>query len=173
MHHLQREAERVNTPELLETLREFHRERLMMRQRHVAVARHVTHYDFNNTYQYLINREDVHLQWLEAAIAELGGTTSDVGEPDLGAPGKKDAFVPLIEQDGRDAASFVARWTDRVDTLDHARHRGMLRVVLGEVLEHKRFFDQMLAGREDLLGRRADGAGTGGGVLGTRWLGTR
>ena len=44
---------------------------------------------------------------------------------------------------------------------------------LGEALEHKRFFEQMLAGRADLLGRRADGAGTGGGVLGTRWLGTR
>ena len=41
----------------------------------------------------------------------------------------------------------------------------MLNVILGETLEHKRFFDQALAGRADLLGRRADGAGTGGGVL--------
>ena len=46
----------------------------------------------------------------------------------------------------------------------------MLNVILGETLEHKRFFDQMLAGRDDLLGRRADGAGTGNGVIGTRWL---
>ena len=163
----------MNTPELLETLREFHRERLTARQRHVAVARRVTHYDFNNTYQYLINREDVHLQWLEAAMAELGAQPSDVGEPDLGTPAKKASFAPLVEQDARDAASFVERWRARVDALDHARHRGMLRVILGEVLEHKRFFEQMLAGRDDLLGRRADGAGTGGGVLGTRWLGTR
>ena len=176
MHHLQREAERVNTPELLEILREFHRERLAMRQRHVAVARHVTHYDFNNTYQYLINREDVHLQWLEAAIVELGGQPSEVGEPDLGkvvekGKGKTASFQPFIEQDARDAGSFVDRWRERVDALDHARHRGMMRVILGETIENKRFFDQMIAGREDLLGRRADGAGTGGGVLSVRWLG--
>ena len=175
VHHLQREAERVNTPDLLETLREFHREKLTMRQRHVAVARHVTHYDFNNTYQYVINREDVHLQWLEAAIAELGGQPIDVGEPDLGAPsGKKNAqFTPFVEQDARDAASFVERWKPRVAGLDHARHRGMMGVVLGETLEQKRFFDLMIAGRDDLLGRRADGAGTGGGVLPVRWLGDR
>ena len=60
--------------ELLTVLRECHREKLALRQRHVAVARHVTDYEFNNTYQYIINREDVHLSWLEAAIAELGGT---------------------------------------------------------------------------------------------------
>ena len=161
----------MNTPELLETLREFHRERLTARQRHVAVARHVTHYDFNNTYQYIINREDVHLQWLEAAIAELGIAPDDVGEPDLGAPKKKADFKPFIEQDAKDAASFVDKWHERVDKLDHARHRGMMKVVLGETLEHKRFFEQMLAGREDLLGRRADGAGTGGGVGPTRWIG--
>ena len=47
----------------------------------------------------------------------------------------------------------------------------MLQVILGETLEHKRFFDQILAGREDLLGRRMDGAGTGNGVLGVRWIG--
>ena len=52
----------------------------------------------------------------------------------------------------------------------YARHRSMLRVILGETLEHKRFFEQALAGRTDLLGRRADGAGTGGGVLGVRWI---
>jgi hypothetical protein len=46
----------------------------------------------------------------------------------------------------------------------------MLKVILGETLEHKRFFDQALAGREDLLGRRADGAGTEGYVLPTRWV---
>lgn len=164
----------MNTQDLLETLREFHRERLTARQRHVAVARHVTHYDFNNTYQYVIAREDTHLQWLEAAMRELGGEPDDVAEPDLGAPRKgKDAFLPLIEEDARGTAAFVERWRARVDGLGHARHRLMLGVVLGEALEHQRFFEQMLAGRDDLLGRRADGAGTGGGVLGTRWLGTR
>jgi hypothetical protein len=47
----------------------------------------------------------------------------------------------------------------------------MLNVILGETEEHRRFFDLALAGRADLLGRRADGAGTGGGVLPTRWVG--
>ena len=163
----------MNTPELLEFLRDIHREKLTMRQRHVAVSRHVSHYDFNNTYQYVVNREDTHLQWLEAAIAELGGQPSDAGEPDLGAVKRKADYKPFIEQDARDAGAFVERWRPRVDAIDHARHRGMLRVMLGETLEHERFFEMMLAGREDLLGRRADGAGTGGGVLTVRWLGDR
>ena len=38
--------------------------------------------------------------------------------------------------------------------MTNARHRGMLRVILGETLEQKRFFEQGLAGRTDLLGRR-------------------
>ena len=54
--------------------------------------------------------------------------------------------------------------------MPNARHRSLLRVILGETLEHKRFFEQALAGRTDLLGRRADGAGTGGGVLPIRWV---
>jgi hypothetical protein len=43
-------------------------------------------------------------------------------------------------------------------------------VILGETLEHKRFFDQATGGRTDLLGRRPEGSGTGGGVLPTRWI---
>jgi hypothetical protein len=49
----------------------------------------------------------------------------------------------------------------------------MLQVILGEALEHKRFFDQMIAGREDLLGRRSNGPGkdgTGDGVMAVRWI---
>jgi hypothetical protein len=65
----------------------------------------------------------------------------------------------------------VERWRDRVESLPNARHRSMLRVILGETLEQQRFFDQALAGRDDLLGRRADGAGTGDGVMATRWVG--
>jgi len=44
-------------------------------------------------------------------------------------------------------------------------------VILGEVLEQVRFFDQALAGRTDLLGRRADVLGPAyGEVLPTRWI---
>ena len=38
----------------------------------------------------------------------------------------------------------------------------MMKVILGETLEQKRFFDQMPPGREDLLGRRANGPGSPG-----------
>ena len=69
------------------------------------------------------------------------------------------------------AQRFIDKWRPRVDALPNARHRTMLNVILGETMEHKRFFDLALAGRTDLLGRRADGAGTGGGVLASRWVG--
>src|SRR5689334_11703990 len=145
----------TTTADDLHLLIECHKEKLAMRQRHVAVARLVTNYSFNNTYQYVIAREDVHVSWLEAAIQELGGTPDRVDEPSLPPAGKgAEAFRPLVEADARDAAAFVARWRPRVGEITHARHRSMLHVVLGEVLEHKRFFDQILAGRDDLLGRR-------------------
>ena len=161
--------------DLAALLREFHHEKLALRQRHVAVARHVSAYEFNNTYQYVIAREDVHLAWLEAAITELGNTPDVVAEPVLPAPGKKDSFAPLVQEDAREAEAFVARWRPREADVTNARHRGMIHVILGETLEHKRFFDQILAGRTDVLGRRSNGGGregTGDGVMPTRWVGT-
>ena len=159
--------------ELAAVLREFHREKLALRERHVAVAREVADYEFNNTYQYIIAREDMQLGWLEAALAELGATPDQVGEPALPRRGKKDSFMPLIQQDTSEAAEFVNRWRPRLDAVTHARHRGMMHVILGETMEHKRFFDQMIAGRDDLLGRRSNGPGkdgTGDGVLPVRWM---
>jgi hypothetical protein len=165
----------TTTADDLQLLSECHKEKLAMRQRHVAVARLVTNYNFNNTYQYVIAREDVHLSWLEAAITELGGTPATLPEPALAAPrGKgKDAFLPLIAEDVRAAEGFASRWRARVGEVRNARHRTMLQLMCGETLEQKRFFDQMLAGNEDLLGRRSNGAGspgTGDGVLGVRWI---
>ena len=53
----------------------------------------------------------------------------------------------------------------------NARHRRMLNVILGETLEQKRFFEQALAGRRDLLGRRTEDVGLlVGKVLPTRWI---
>ena len=53
----------------------------------------------------------------------------------------------------------------------NARHRLMLNVILGETLEQERFFEQALAGRTDLLGRRSDAVGPRvGSVLPTRWI---
>jgi hypothetical protein len=173
VHHLQTKAELVTTPTLSSILKEFHGDKLAMRERHVAVARHVSDYAFNNTYQYVINREDVHLQWLEAAIDELGEKPQTVAEPNIPAPGKGESFLPLVSDDARAAGAFVAKWRPRMAEVTNARHRSMMQVVLGETLEQKRFFDQIGAGREDVLGRRANGpgpVGTGNGVLPVRWI---
>jgi hypothetical protein len=172
VHHLQTKAEHVK-PSDLSMLSDFHHDKLTMRERHVAVARQVSNYEFNNTYQYVINREDVHLQWIEAAIGDLGGTPGDVAEPQLALLGKKASVLPLVTDDAREAEAFVTKWRPRLTEVVNARHRSMMQVVLGETLEQKRFFDQMLAGREDLLGRRSNGPGspgTGHGVMGVRWV---
>ncbi len=146
-----------------------------MRQRHVAAARHVVDYNFNNTYQYVINREDLQITWLHDAIAALGGTAPDEGtEPQLQTRGKAaEAQASLVREDRDGAQAFVERWRPKVETVTNARDKNMLRVILGETLEVTRFFDQMIAGREDLLGRRADGMGTPGEVIPTRWVGGR
>jgi hypothetical protein len=163
----------MRTDELLAVLRDFHRDKLTLRQRHVAVARQVSQYDANNTYQYVINREDVHLSWLESAMVELEGTPDTVAEPPLTRLVWNESIVPLVAQDARDTEAFVKRWRARLDEVTHARHRNMMNVILGETLEQKRSFEQIAAGREDVLGRRANGPGspgTGDGVMGVRWL---
>jgi hypothetical protein len=163
----------VKPADLLAILRDCHREKLTLRQRHVAVAKQVSQYDANNTYQYVINREDLHLSWLEAAIAELDGTTEAVPEPMLPRLGRKESFMPMVQQDARDAEAFVARWRPRAGGISNARHRNMLTLILGETGEQKRFFEQIAAGRTDQLGRRSNGPGspgTGDGVIDSRWL---
>jgi hypothetical protein len=158
--------------DLLALLQEFYHEKLTMLLRHQAGARLVTQYDANNTYQYIVNREETQLTWLATAIAELGGTVGDASEPTRQAHGKGDAVARAVfDEDGHEAQSFVDRWRPRIDRLANARHAKMLRVILGEVLEQKRFFEQALAGRTDLLGRRADVLGPAHGeVLPSRWI---
>ncbi len=157
--------------DLLQLLQEFYREKLAMLLRHEAGARAVAQYDANNTYQYIINREDTHLSWLSAAIASLGGAPeSSAAEPARVEKGA-DAWRGLSRGDAREAQEFVDRWRARVEAMTNARHRGMLRVILGEMLEQKRFFEQAAAGNLDLLGRRGDAVGPRvGEVLPTRWV---
>ena len=162
--------------DLLTTLRAFHREKLTMRERHVAVARFVTDYEFNNAYQYVIAREDVHLSWLEATLIEAGGNPDVVEEPNITAArvGAKADFMPLVKEDVRLIDAFVGKWRPKLGEVSNARDRSMMQVVIGETLEQRRFFEQILAGNDDLLGRRANGPGspgTGDGVLPVRWLG--
>jgi hypothetical protein len=170
LHHVQGKAELVS--DLLALLQEFYREKLAALLQHQAGARLVAQYDQNNTYQYIVNREEAQLSWIGTAIAELGGTVSDdQAEPSRAAKDRADAARAIFEEDAREAQAFVDRWRPRIAQMSNARHAKMLLVVLGEVLEQKRFFEQALAGRTDLLGRRADVLGPSfGDVLPSRWI---
>jgi hypothetical protein len=164
--------------DLQKLLTEFAAGRVALIERHEASARAVSHYDFNNTYQYIINREETHLSWLQNALAEYGAVLPPAGADALPAPpaskrGTKiesGAFRSILEDDARYLGAFVEKWRTPVDAMTHARHRNMLNVILGESLEHRRFFEQAAAGFEDLLGRRTGGVPRVGAVLPTRWL---
>jgi hypothetical protein len=148
-------------------LQDVYRDKLALRRRHEAGARAVASYDFNNAYQYVIAREDMHLSWLDSAIQNLGGTAPyDVPPSDVAGRSETD----ILHDDIRAAQAFVDRWEDRLARVTNARHRLMLGVVLGETREHLRLFSQASEGRSDLLGRRTGGTPTGGRVLADRWL---
>ena len=166
----------MTSHELQRFLSEFAGERLTLLERHEAGARLVGHYDFNNTYQYVINREETHVTWLQDALTELGApapvASSRLEVPAIGKAGKKPelgAYRPILEDDARGLGAFVDRWRSKVDGVTHARHRTMLNVILGESLEHKRLFDQAAAGSEDVLGKRTGGVARQGTVLPARW----
>ena len=155
----------------LAVLQEFYRDKLATLLRHQANARAVGQYDQNNTYQFIVNRDETHLSWVGKAIEEMGGKTGDDGAGGEGTGRGADPAAAVLEGDARDAQAFVDRWRPRIDQMTDARHAKMLRVILGEALEQKRFFEQALAGRTDLLGRRADVLGPSyGEVLPTRWI---
>ncbi len=157
--------------ELRSLLESFYQEKLALRQRHVAAACLVDDYNVNNTYQYVIAREDMHLSWLRAAIVDLGGTPPEVALPEVRLQGRgSPALKALFREDVDLAGAFIDRWKDRLPAITHARHRKMCQVVLGETMEHRRFFQQAWEGRDDLLGRRTGGLSTGGGVLSERWV---
>lgn len=161
--------------ELKKFLTDFAGERLALVQRHEAAARVVSHYDFNNTYQYIIAREETHLSWLESALVELGAALPQstlplpTAEAPAGKKGEVAAYRDILAADAKFLGAFVARWRDRVSTVAHARHRIMLGVVLGESVEHQRLFQQAAAGFEDVLGRRSGGVARVGAVLPDRW----
>jgi hypothetical protein len=167
----------VKHAELQKTLSDFAADRIALLQRHEAGARAVSHYDFNNTYQYVVNREETQLGWLRNALAELAvtlpGASAALPIPDAAKPSKKmepAAFRGILEDDVRHLDQFMAKWRPLVDGVTHARHRNMLNVILGESREHQRLFEQAASGFEDLLGRRTGGVARVGGVLPTRWV---
>jgi hypothetical protein len=167
----------VKQAELQQLLTGLAADRLALLLRHEAGARAVSHYDFNNTYQYVIAREETHLAWLQNALADFGmplaGPSKTLPVPEAQKAGKKidvSAYRNILEDDTSHLGAFVEHWRPRVATMTHARHRTMLDVILGETLEHKRLFEQAAAGFEDLLGRRTGGVARQGAVLATRWL---
>ena len=161
--------------DLKKFLTDFAGERLALIQRHEAAARVVGHYDFNNTYQYVIAREETHLTWLQNALTELEAALPQstlplpAPEPPAGKKEEGSAYRDVLTADAKFLGAFVARWRDRITTVTHARHRTMLGVVLGESLEHQRLFEQAAAGFEDVIGRRTGGVARVGAVLPDRW----
>ncbi len=166
----------MNQSELQQTLSEFAADRVSLLQRHEAGARAVSHYDFNNAYQYVISREETQLGWLQSALGELmtplPQASRAIPVPDIpkGKKGDPGIFRGVLEDDARQLSSFVDRWRERVTGLTHARHRIMLDVILGESREHQRIFEQAAAGIEDMLGKRTGGVARQGSVLPDRWM---
>ena len=146
-------------------------------ERHEAGARVVSHYDFNNAYQYVIAREETHLSWLQPALEELGATLPASAAaipvpvvPKSGRDADAAAYRGILDDDARHLAAFVERWRTRVAGVTHARHRTMLGVIVGESVEHQRLFEQAATGLEDVIGRRTAGATRVGAVLPNRWM---
>jgi len=163
----------VRPTDLLDLLRDFSRDKIDLLRRHEASARQISSYEVNNTYQYVIAREEAHVAWVTDAIQALAGTlpeAAEAAEPKSGRGAPADVAREVAAEDAKLEQAFVDRWRGRVEAVTNARHKVMLRLILGEMLEHTRFFEQAAAGRSDVLGRRPDGAGTGGGVLRTRWV---
>src|SRR4029453_11389070 len=166
----------VQQDELRSLLTAITADRVALIERHEAGARAVSHYDFNNAYQYVIAREETHLSWLRSALEELSlampTAAAEIPVPPVAKPGKNadaGAYRGILEDDARHLAAFVDRWRPRVATVTHARHQTMLGVVLGESVEHQRLFEQAAPGLEDVIGRRTAGAARVGAVLSTRW----
>lgn len=153
--------------DLAPLLREFYAERLAILQRHVASAHRVGDYDVNNAYQYVIAREETHVYWVHRALLDVGATVpAEAATPADPAGTVRD----VATADGAANQAFVARWAPRVALVTHARHRKMLEVILGEMQEHQRLFQQAGEGRTDIIGIPLAGTVRHGAVLGTRWV---
>lgn len=153
--------------DLAPLLEAFYADRLAILQRHVTSARGVGHYDVNNAYQYVIAREETHVYWVHRAILDVGGRVpADSG--DSGQPTGKERDLAAADATANQA--FVTRWTPKVEAVTHARHKKMLEVILGEMQEHQRLFQQAGEGRTDIIGVPVAGTVRVGQTLGTRWV---
>ena len=159
------------TADLQHLVRDFYLARLGLLLRHEEAARHVSEYDANNAYQYIINREETHVSWLQHALLDLDvAIPGDPARPGVQPGSSADGWKALAAEDARANQQFVDAWKPKVETVTHARHKGMLKVVLGEMLEHKRIFDHAATGREDLIGTHLSINQRRGVVANTRWM---
>ena len=156
---------------LSDLIRQFYLERVALLMRHEDVATVIPGYDINNAYQYIIAREETHLMWLLHALLDLGAPTPDDPARGTAPSGKGDAWKGLAGEDARANQQFVDKWRPRVATVTNARHKGMLKVILGEMLEHKRLFEQAASGRQDLIGTSLEINDHSGQVMSTRFVG--
>jgi Mn-containing catalase len=161
----------VSEPILADLIRDVYLERVRMLMRHEDVAQLITDYDINNAYQYIIAREQTHLSWLQHALLDLGAPLVD--DPARGATlsAKGDGWKALAGEDARANQQFVEKWRTKIDGLSDARQKGMLKIIVGETLEHKRLFDQAAAGRQDLIGTSLAINDHSGNVMANRWTG--
>ena len=162
----------MNPLELQHLLREFYLERLSLLMMHESGARFVSDYDVNNAYQYIINREETHVSWLQHALLNVGlAIPNDPSRPDV-KPSRKgnEAVLEIAGNDARANQAFVNKWRGRIETITNARHKGMLGVVLGEMLEHRRLFEQAAEGRTDIIGKALPINERRGKVIDTRWI---
>jgi hypothetical protein len=172
VHHLQGKAEAVTPTELQTLIRDFYLGRLALLQQHESAARFITDYDVNNAYQYVIAREETHVSWLQHALLDLGAALPPDPAPPEVKPSKKGSagVLDLCAADARANQQFVDTWRPRVERVINARHQGMLRIVLGEMLEHARLFEQASQGRTDIIGTSLPIHTRRGQVIGTRWI---
>jgi len=172
LHHLQGKAEVVTPTDLQQLLREFHVERLGLLMRHERSAQVMGDYDINNAYQNVLAREETHVSWVQHALLDLG--VEIPADPPLPAAheGGKRGPAPgdIAGDDARLNEQFIEKWRTRVETVTNARHKGMLNVILGEMAEHRRTFEQAAAGRTDLQGTALAINERVGQVLATRWV---
>jgi len=161
----------VSEQPLAELVRDVYLERVSLLMRHEDVAQVITDYDINNAYQYIIAREQTHLSWLQHALLDLGAPLVD--DPARGAvlSARGDAWKAFAAEDARANEQFVATWRPKIEAVSNARHQGMLKVILGEMLEHKRLFDQAAAGNRDLIGKSLAINDHTGDVMTSRWTG--
>ncbi|MEZ5288807.1 MAG: hypothetical protein R2712_29210 [Vicinamibacterales bacterium] len=155
--------------ELQSLLRDFYLARLALLMRHEEVARQVSACDTNNACSHIIAREG---HDVVAPARADGPAGADSGRPraPVGGHGQGRRLEGALRR-GRHGRPAVRGHTAAARRARHARApQGHAEVILGEMLEHKRLFDQAAAGRSDLIGTHLPINERRGVVAATRWM---